>query len=514
MSISLKNACFNIWKSNTDRQGIKPKFKPLFIRYIGVENSSEYNDILKTYYENFKENPDTTILFASEIPMQAEFQIINYIGNELQNMNVLDMKHQDIVLFDDQKLNNLFLQSLDIVIPLAIRKEKFFNESTRNNFILKLIVWSYLYLRPVKYENNKTPKCFYYGDISRHEIYFLMLTHLMGYDVIYVNPLREEHWEDIDELKLSELHKNNQILQIETFQSRIANGQKIENCESITLQLEREIESQLFTGTGVYKPWQFRNGTTTAMFLNSTIIDLNQNWLEQSRVRQGFKIEDKNVFVPVFFQQIDGVYKNINEYKAILSKCSDSPITLVSTNRGEELLNRNFDQNNKYKLTFCQLNDATLNKDAIKKVDFYPFKKYKMEIQDLILNKINETIKDARLFSKKLDKEETLNLIMILLNISEQVIRLIDNYDFTQDIPKITIFLNKEEGIEEDVMYVLAFLHKMAFDIVIFNPSGLFGATNVINPERINTIRLDEMQYDKTYTDLKSKKGFLNKIFK
>lgn len=514
MSISLKNACFNIWKTNAERQGIKTQFKPLFVRYIGVENSSEYNDILKTYYEHFKDNPDTSILFAGEVPMQAEFQLINYIGNELQNMNVLDMKHQDIILFDDTKLNDLFLQSLDILIPLAIRKEKFFNDNTRNNFILKLIVWSYLYLRPIKYENNRVPKCFYYGDISRHEIYFLMLTHLMGYDVIYVNPLREQYWDEIDELHLSEVHKNNQILPIDTFQTRISQGQKIENYESITLQLERDIEGELFTGTGVYKPWQFRNGTTTAMFLSSTIIDLNQNWCEQSRIRQGFKVEGKNVFIPVFFQQIDGVYKNINEYKAILSKCAESQITLFSTNRGEELINRSFNKENKYKLTFCQLNDATIDKDAIKKLDFYPFKKYKIEIQDLILNKINETIKDTRLFNKKLDKEDILNLIITLLNISDQVIRLIDNYDFTQDVPKVTIFLNKEEGIEEDVMFILAFLHKMAFDIAIFNPSGLFGATNIINPERINMIRLDEMQYDKTYSDLKSKKGFLNKLFK
>lgn len=514
MSISLKNACFNIWKSNRERQGVKQNFKPLFVRYIGVENSLEYNDILKTYFENFKDNPDTSILFDGEIPMKAEFTLINYIGNELNNMNVLDMQHQDIVLFDDANLNDFFLKALDYVIPLAIKKENFFNDNTRNNFILKLIIWSYLYLRPIKYEEGKVPKCFYYGDISRHEIYFLILVHLMGFDVIYVNPLRDQFWDEIDENKLSEVHKNAQILPTETLQERIRNAQKIENCESITLQLERDIESQLFTGTGVYRPWQFRTGTTNAIFWNSTIIDLSQNWAEQARVRQGFKVEGKTVSVPVFFQQIDGVYKNLNEYKNILDKCTTSPITLVSTNRGEELVNRNYDKDIKYKLTFCQLNDATINKEAIKETDFYPLKKYKIEVQEFILSKINETILDKRLFTKKLDKEEILNLILILLNISEQTIRLIDNYDFTQDIPKVTIFLNKEEGIEEDVLYTLAFLHKVGFDIVIFNPSGLFGATNTINPDRINSIRLDEMQYDKTYEDLKSKKGFFNKFFK
>lgn len=513
MSMSLKNACFNIWKSNTDRQGIKTSFKPIFTRYIGVENSSEYNDILKTYFEKFKENPDTTMLFAGEIPMQAEFDLINYVGNELQKMNILDMQHQDIVLFDDTDINNAFLKALDYVIPLAIKHENFFNDNTRNNFILKLIVWSYLYLKPIKYINNQTPKCFYYGDISRHEIYFLILTHIMGFDVIYVNPLREQYFEEIDDDKLSELHKNNQILPIETLQTRISNGQVIENCESITLQLERDIENELFTNTGVFKPWQFRDGTTTSIFLNSTIIDLEQNWNEPARVRQNFKVSGKNVHVPVFFQQIDGIYKNINDYKKLLKNCTESFNTLLVNNRGVDLLNKNYDPNDKYKLTFIQLNDATIDVEEVKKLDFYPLKKYKNEVQNLIINKINETILDKRLFNKKLGKEDILNLIMLLLNINEKIIRLIDNFDFSENVPKITIFLDKEDALDDDIMYLLGFLHKMAFDIVIFNPSGMFGSTNIISPERINDIRLDEMKYDATYNDLKAKKGFLNKLF-
>lgn len=513
MSISLKNACFNIWKSNTDRQGIKTTFKPLFIRYIGVENSSEYNDILKTYIEKFKEN-NNSIYFSKEIPMQAEFQIINYIGNELQSMNILDMQHQDIVLFDNKEINDLFLKSLDYVIPLAIKKENFFNESTRNNFILKLIVWAYLYLKQIEYENNKTPKCFYYGDITRHEIYFLILLHKMNFDVIYVNPLREQYWEEIDEDKLSIIHKNSQILPIDTLESRINAGQIITNCESITLQLERDIETQLFTNTGVYRPWQFRDGTTTSIFLNSTIIDLEQNWCEPSRVRQGFKVVDKNVSVPVFFQQIDGVYRNLSEYKKLLSKCTESPITLFLDNRQISLINKTYNQDDKFKLTFYLLNDGTLNKEEIKKAEFYPLKKYKIEIQNIILDKINETLLDTRLFNEELSKESKLNLIMLLLNINEKIIRLIDSFDFTEQVPKITIFLNKDEGLDDETLYLLGFLHKIAFDIVIFNPSGLFGATNIIRPERINNIRLDEMKYDTTYNDLKPKKGFLNKLFK
>ena len=147
MSMSLKNACFDIWKTNRDRQGINSSFKPLFVRYIGVENSNEYNNILKTFVEKCRDC-DYAACFDGSIPMQAEFDLISYVGNELKTMNVYNLKNEDIVLFDkDMEWNNIFLQALDYVVNLALKQETFFNESTRNDFILKLIVWTYSYIR-------------------------------------------------------------------------------------------------------------------------------------------------------------------------------------------------------------------------------------------------------------------------------------------------------------------------------------------------------------------------------
>ena len=49
MKESLKQTCFDIWNSNDIRKGVHTTFKPLFTRYIGIENNNEYNDILKTF---------------------------------------------------------------------------------------------------------------------------------------------------------------------------------------------------------------------------------------------------------------------------------------------------------------------------------------------------------------------------------------------------------------------------------------------------------------------------------
>lgn len=517
MSIGLKNACFSIWKTEAERKGIKSEFKPIFTRFIGVENSNEYNDILKTYKIKFEQNKDTCVIFDNEIPLDANFDLINSVKNELAQMDINDIERQDIVLFPDNNINVKFLSALSYTVKLAIKKENFFNDSQRNNFIMKLILWTFTYLTPLNLNQNKVPKCFYYGNISKHEIYFLILLNKMNFDVLYVNPLKEENWTDIDEDQLSEIHKNNQILQVETFQSRCSQGKEIQYTESVTLQFERELENELFTGTGVYRSWQFRDGTTKSMFVNSSLIDVGTNWNEMAKVRNGFSTSGKTVNVPYFFHVVDGEYRDYNEYCSFVNKLvkADNVLFLLNGDMGQSGI---YDEQNKYQLMFCMLSNGLLDIEEVKKLEFYKYKKYKPEVQNLILNKINETIDDNNLFSFKYTKDNVLDICMTLLSLDERFIRLIDSFDFTEYIPKLVIFIENDKELDNKVLYATAFLSKIGFDIIILNPSGLFNPSNVINPDRYNSDRLDVVKYDRTFDSLKlkdsnGKKGFFNRLF-
>lgn len=515
MSMSLKNACFNIWKSNYDRKGINSKFKPLFIRYIGVENLNEYNDVLKTFSEKVNQSP-YSIFFDRNIPMQAEFDIINYVGQELKTMDIKNLKNQDIVLFNDNAYNKIFLESLDYVVNLAIKQENFFNESSRNDFILKLIIWTYSYIKPMTFEKNICPKCIYYGDISRHEIYFLIMLHLMTFDVIYINPLRDENWNEVDTIPISEIHKNGQISQIETLYDKIKNANVIKLEESITLQLEREIEDELLTNTGVYRSWQFRDGNTKSLFIKSTIIDLLNNYPEPSRVRSGFKVEGKNVTIPNYFFQIDGLYNDSLEYQKLVNTCISTPNTLVLNNDGSSLLQKTISNEQKLKLTFCLLSDGTFNTDEIKKLDYYEWDKYRDSLEDFMLNKINELFKDS-MFKNKLSQSEQFDLVANILSMDSSIIKMCDNFDYTDKVPKLVIFLEKEDFIKEEILYLIGYINELGFDIIIFSPAGLISIDSVFNINRFNNIRLDSMAYDITLESIKKKskqtKSFFGKLF-
>lgn len=513
MSMSLKTAMYNIWKPDYERKGIASVFKPIFTRYVGVEDQNEYPNIILTLQKRTEENSRYAIMFDGQVPMQAEFDIITYVGNELKTMDVRNLKAQDIVLFDDSQSNSVFLNALDQVVNLALNQETFYNESSRNDFILKLIVWTYSYIRPMQFDNTHCPKCIYYGDISKHEIYFLMMLHLMTFDVIYINPLREDNW-DIETLGISELHKNAQILPLQPLKQLTINAHVIEGEESITLQYEQQIADSILAGTGSFRAWQYRDGDVAPLFIKASQYDLNANWPEPSRLRNGFKVQGKTVTVPSLFFQIDGVASDMTEYAKLVEMCTSQSNTLVLQDAGKSLLGKQISDTERLKLTFCMLSDGTFDINELKSLPFYDWDKYRDSLEDFILKKLNSLFND-KMFKKTLTQNDKFDIVCDVLTMNQHIVKMADGFDYTDKVPKIVVFLNNEDYIEDRVLYLLGFIWQMGFDIVIFSPSGLISIDSVFDTNRFNLIRLDEMKYDMTLDKAKKKQktGLFGKLF-
>lgn len=486
--------------------------KPLFYRVIGINDEASYHNALKTLQVKYQEHLSLCLFFETEIPVQAELELIDYVYKELQQMAIDDLAHQDITLFDDQQVNHLFLNALDYTVKLAIKNEHFFSESVRNNFITKLIVWTYSYVRDLSFDQAYHPKCFYYGAIGRHEIYFLILLYRMGVDVLYLNPLKEEYFNEIDTDQLSQCQKELGIVPLETFEQKALRGVEINRIETRTKTWERDIQEQLFTQTGMYKPWQFRSGTTKSLLLDTILEDIYIYWKEPSRLREGFKTEGNIVSIPCFFYKIDGIYRDQLNYRRLVQYCIQTKQTLFFN--CETISSNTIDKNAMYQLMFCELSDGSFDYDEVSELPFYTFKKYSEELQHFLLQKFNETIKDENLFTDLLEKETILKLLYLVLNLNEEIIRLIDNFDYTGDVPKLVIYLNEEDKLSDLSVLLLGYLHKIGLDIIIFNPSGLFNIHKFIKPTAVNVRRLDTMDYRLTYQSLMSlKQSVLTRLF-
>ena len=513
MAINLRNITSYMFRTIYEREDTYNKFKPYFYRFIGVDDSSKYNDCIKTIESKFIEEKDKCITFDNSIPLSGEMELIQYIFNELSSMDVYKMTSQDITIFDDFEVNFKFLSALECVRPSACSKENFFNDNVRNNFITKLIVWTYSYATDRKYDDSINPKCVYYGNIQRHEIYFLIMLYKMGFDVIYINPLKEELWDEIDDAGLSECIQSMEILSVESFKERANSGKIIDNFETVTKQIQRDIEEQLFSNTGMFKPWQFRKGYTKSVLLDTILEDIYIYWNEPCKLRSGFKVEGNTVQVPCFFKKIDGIYNDEFEYQKLVKYCTSSPNALVFNGRyfSEDVQFTD----DMYQLMFCQLSDGSFDIDEIKKLPIYRFSKYSEDVQNFLLKKFNETISSTELFNRTFNKEEILRLLVLVLGLNESIVRLIDNFDFTSAIPKIVIYLEDENTMPESMQILLGYLHTIGIDIVIFNPSGLFNINNVIKAAALNDFRLDVMKYDSKYNNLMNlKQGVFSRFLR
>ena len=519
MDIKLEEVGERIFRSKYNRKNISnDKFKPVFYRFIGVDNTNNYNNILKALEKKFNENKNITIIFDNSLPLIAEMEIIDYIYKEIGNMDVYNISREDINILDNKDINNNFLKALEYIIGLSKINENFFSESVRNNFITKLIVWVYTYVRNIKYDSNINPKCIYYGNIERHDVYFLMLLYLMDFDVLYINPLKEEYFNEIDKDNLSKCIKSLSILNIESFKERASKGEEIEKAQTITKQIQKDIQEELFSDNNIFKPWQFRNGYTKSLLLDTILEDIFIYFNEPAKLRQGFKVEVDTIKVPCFFYKIDGEYRDVLEYQRLVRYCTENPNTLFF-NTGYISRDEKFNDD-MYKMMFLRLGDGTFDIEAIKKLPEYKFSKYNEEVQNFILEKFNETILDKSLFVKPLGNEETLKFLSVILSLNELIVRLIDNFDFTSNIPKIVIYLDEENTISDSMVMLLGYIHKIGIDIIIFNPSGLTNLNKVIRKERFSYIRLEKMEYESKYKKLilvkniKGKVEALSKFFK
>lgn len=513
MSITLKQITNLMFRKQFERDNGYTSSKPYFYRFIGVDDTSNYDNILKSLKVKCDEHKEKCVIFDGTIPMKGEMELIQYIYNELGSMDVENIEHQEINIFDDIETNSKFLNALSYVVRLAVGNENFFNDNIRNNFITKIIVWIYSFFREINFNDDISPKCIYYGNIERHEIYLLIIVYLMGADVVYINPLKEEYFEDIDKDNLSKCEKDMGILAIESFEVKSSRGQAIENVEGITKQIEREVQQQLFENTGMYKPWQFRNGYTKSLLYDTRLEDIFIYWDEPSRLREGFKVDLDVVKIPCFFYKIDGQYSNQFEYQKLVRHCikSNNTIFFNDGNISKDYIVTD----DMYQLMFCQLSDGTFDIEEVKKLPIYKFGKYSNEVQDFILKKFNETISDKNIYVKNLDKEDILKLFVLVLSLNEDIVRMIDNFDFIGNIPKIVIYLNNEDSISDSMVMLLGYLHNIGMDIVIFNPSGLFNINKILKENIVNVSRLEQMNYKSTYRSIVNlKQSVLSKILK
>lgn len=244
--------------------------------------------------------------------------------------------------------------------------------------------------------------------------------------------------------------------------------------------IEKEIES--------IHPWQYQKLNLISVNYDVILEDIKTYWNQQGRFREGFKVENENIYVPNFFTKINGIHKNKKEYIEFVKELIDSKNTIVLSNDfnlntvsldymnpigdsktvlyekqefstfiGEEFIY--------YEPTIKNILEHKFLGYIIKNSN-YTFDTLTSSKQKQILKILKKYLVEKR---DEYSKEELETIISICFSIPDNIISLINNFDYSYDIPKIVVttkYINKKLAL------LLMVLNDLAIDILLLEPSG------------------------------------------
>lgn len=158
----------------------------------------------------------------------------------------------------------------------------------------------------------------------------------------------------------------------------------------------------------------------------------------------------------------------------------------------------------------------TFNGDSFKKSKYFPYQYLRVELQNTIINLISEmNVADK-------NKQELLNwslTVIILLSLNQELVDLLQNYDYGFKVPKIIVFHNDRETVDTYNSVLLHILKYFGFDILFFTPTGYCDIENIYPENILNIFQLEECSQDFKFPFSKDnimgeKLNFFERIFR
>jgi len=501
-----------------------PKY---FYRFIGIKNNE------KDYYENLY-NVDKELKKIGLCYIRFSEGLDKNIGIKLQNVlndiwgkviltEVLDVS-LIINLISDNNLfpnltNKVLLQQIKNNLKGLIEYYIKSNETSNNNnikiIINYLVHWVNIYSKELfeKFDYiNINPKVMFYGNISKEEVFYLILLSTLGCDIIYFNPENSGSFYEIDKYNaFSKEIVYDFKAEIKPFPTNME-----DRIKTTAYSAKEELNKTLFTDdSGFYRPWQFADYDLEVVTLNTTYEEIYIWIKEKAHLREGFNVKGSTVVVSNIFSKVCGTHENIDNYWKEINEA----ITGKFTKFYKELPIINAVHLEYGKFNQIYPNNVFSNFDTLEMINS-PWWKYK-ELRSGLQKNIAEKIKALCLnpIIINVEKEDLrdlqVDIFSVLINLDRPILELLQAFDYPEEVPKIIIYNNEQNGklsFEDCIM--ITFLDSMGIDIIIYNPSGYNDIENFINPDQYDIHRLENVSFKLQFKkNTEKKKGFFKNFF-
>ena len=497
--------CTNAWMKAPDvkeiltavrARGDDPKlFYNAFVVQYGVEDKLLFPSDMVAFYQQLKREGRKVCLENGRLPPPTpeEIAAVRRRNHQTAEQLAADLA-ANLQYPNNQQLQTLMRQAfLDVV--LEEDKAVGGNLNRLLNKAVYLVAWMKRYQKDL-FQNWQAPEVgvfLLFGACSGdNEALFLRLLAKLPVDVLVLLPDLNAPCV-LKDPALLDLHKEHSLpmtdFPVEPSQMRV---------RTAAYQAEREMDSILYQNTGLYRAKQHQKAE--AVTLQTMYEEIGLLWDQELKYRPGFAAEGDTVTVPVLLEKICGIKDGpILPYWLEIKKLVTPETTLVTKLPWQTGLEAN--PMKPYATQF--LRQGRLQREKIKQHKGYPYGILRPEIQDYLLDKL-QILLDEKLIAGTYQNGTEYTIVSTILGLPKDLLRRIQNFDFTKKNPKLIIISTTEETLSLEDSILVAFLNLVGFDILFFVPTGYQSIEKYFQKPFANEHQLGPYRYDLQVPDFRT----------
>ncbi len=503
-----RTACTNAWRqkgepadvlTEAESRGSDPGFfYNCFEQRNGVWDRQLYvSDLYQLYLELKKRGRTPVVAEGIPQPSPEELNAVrrrNYAGRD----DMLRELSAAISCPADQQLERIMKRAfLDILLEES--ESPSMNENRLTNRAVYLLCWLKRYQAGL-FSGGVLYGCFicFGGCKSGAEALFLRFLARLPVDVLILCPERgkqDRSGETVvpaDPLLYEVSYEETlSVRHFPTEESGVAIG-------TAAYQAERDLDAVLYRDTGLYRTRQHAKASVIA--LQTMYEEIALLWGEEVKYRPNFGVVEDTVHIPVIFAKISGVKDGDSGaywagIRALLTEetflVKQSP--LIAPGEPNPL--------KAYAVSF--LRNGKVQKQKIREHPAYRYGFLREEMQEYILDKLQLLI-DRRMVRGMSENGMEYTAVATVLNLRKEILRLIQNFDFTGKNPKLIYISTSENMISPEDAILTSFLHLAGFDVLFFVPTGYQSVEQYYNGLCPEEHQAGGYQYDLCVPDLKA----------
>jgi hypothetical protein len=163
------------------------------------------------------------------------------------------------------------------------------------------------------------------------------------------------------------------------------------------------------------------------------------------------------------------------------------------------------------------VNRGELNRDAIILNPAFGYGSYRKSLVDHMLDKL-QLLLDGRIIKSQSGDYLEETIVATVLSLDNRIVRMIQDFDFVGKSPKVLYIHTNSDPVSIEDAIVLAYLHLIGFDILIFSPTGDQSVERFYNKDIVNEMIVGPYVYDLKPVQISKyvpkSANIFNKIFK